>query len=161
MQKTINITKEEAIKFYNSSQDQGFKDLLETNFGKNFWKQDITDIVYDLESLRQYCRDKDISFYLPYTNNTQNILEKTLNAIYILVKVSEIYNEGTVLDWKNTNIYKYLPYIYFSGCSRVTDPAGAWCSGLRAPACFYLKNKELSTKSYNNFKKYWEDFWGI
>lgn len=161
MQKTINLTKEEAIKFYNSSQDQGFKDLLETNFGKNFWKQDITDIVYDLESLRQYCKNKDISFYLPYINNTQDSLEKTLNATYILTKVAEVYNEGTILNWENTNIYKYLPYTYFSGGSWVARPANDWASILYTPACLHLKNKELSTKSYNNFKKYWKDFWNI
>lgn len=161
MQQIINLTKEEAIKFYNSSQDQGFKDLLEKNFGKDFWKQDITNIVYDLESLRQYCKNKDISFYLPYVNNTQDSLEKTLNATYILAKVAKIYNEDVILDWKNSNIYKYLPYIYFSGCSRVADSAFGWSSGLGTPACLYLKNKELSTKSYNNFKKYWEDFWNI
>ena len=65
MQKTINLTKKEAIRFYNSAQDQGFKDLLETNFGKDFWKQEITDLVYDLDSLKEYCKNNNISFSLP------------------------------------------------------------------------------------------------
>jgi hypothetical protein len=160
MQKTINLTKKEAIKFYNSAQDQGFKDLLETNFGKDFWKQEITDLVYDLDSLKEYCKNNNISFSLPFRYNTQDSLEKTLNATYILAKVAKIYNEGTVLNWKNNNEYKYLPYLYFSSGSGVADGSSVWVSSLFASGCLYYKNSNLSTKSYYNFKKYWEDYWG-
>lgn len=161
MQKQINLTKEEAIKFYNSSQDQGFKDLLETNFGKDFYKQDITDIVYNLNSLENYINSNTKeTFRLPYNLNTSNKLERTLNAVYILSKVVEIYNEGTILDWKNNNQYKYLPYQYFSGSSGVVDPAVAWYFDLNAAGCLYYKNSNLSKKSYSNFKQYWEDYWG-
>jgi|694.fasta_scaffold17451_12 hypothetical protein len=162
MQKTINLTKKEAIKFYNSAQDQGFKDLLETNFGKDFWKQEITDLVYDLDSLKEYCKNNNISFSLPYLCDTQDSLEKTLNATYILAKVAKIYNKGTILNWKNNNEYKYLPYLYFSGGSGVAAGVSFyWDSDLFASYCLYYKNSNLSTKSYNNFKKYWEDYWGV
>lgn len=161
MNKTINLTKEQAIKFYNSSTDQGFKDLLETNFGKDFYKQDITDIVYDLNSLENYINNSTKeTFRLPYNINTTNKLEKTLNAVYILSKIAEIYNEGTILDWENNNQYKYLPYQNFSGVSWVVFPSVVWSSGLGAAGCLYYKNSELSEKSYNNFKQYWEDYWG-
>lgn len=161
MNKTINLTKEQAIKFYNSSTDQGFKDLLETNFGKDFYKQDITDIVYDLNSLENYINNSTKeTFRLPYNINTTNKLEKTLNAVYILSKIAEIYNEGTILDWENNNQYKYLPYQNFSGVSWVVFPSCVWGSGLDAAGCLYYKNSELSEKSYNNFKQYWEDYWG-
>ena len=161
MQKTINLTKEEAIKFYNSSQDQGFKDLLETNFGKDFWKQEITDIVYDIETLKSYINvNTSYAFIPPYNINTTNKLEKTLNAVYILSKIAEIYNEGTILDWKNNNQYKYLPYQNFSGLSGVVSPAYDWNFVLLAASCLYYKNSNLSRKSYSNFKQYWEDYWG-
>ncbi len=161
MNKTINLTKEQAIKFYNSSDDQGFKDLLETNFGKDFYKQDITDIVYNLNSLENYINNSTKeTFRLPYNINTTNKLEKTLNAVYILSKIAEIYNEGTILDWKNNNQYKYLPYHNFSGGSGVVYPAGGWVFYLDAACCLYYKNSNLSKKSYSNFKQYWEDYWG-
>ena len=52
MTKQLDITLEEAIKYYNSSSDNGFKQLLEDKFGKSFWKpKEITDVVYDLFTL--------------------------------------------------------------------------------------------------------------
>ena len=160
MNKTINLTKQEAIKFYNSSNDEGFKNLLETNFGKDFYKQDITDIVYDLESLKQYWNDNKQSYFkLPYDRCTNDKLEKTLNAVYILAKVAEVYNEGAVLSWKNTNEYKYLPYKYFSGVSCGVLSADVWNSCLSAAGCLYYKNKDISIKSHDNFKCFWEDYW--
>lgn len=161
MNKTINLTKEEAIKFYNSSNDQGFKNLLETNFGKDFHKQVITDIVYDFESLKQYWNDnKQSCFKLPYDRYTNDKIEKTLNSIYVLSKVAEIYNKNIKLDWTNNKQYKYLPYRSFSGGSCVVPSANFWFSCLHAAGCLYYKNGDLSTKSYDNFKCFWEDYWG-
>jgi len=160
MQKQINLTKEEAIKFYNSSTDQGFKDLLETNFGKDFYKQDITDIVYDLNSLIAYCDKKLIPFGLPY-NDPDYKIGKTLNAVYILSKVAEVYNEGTVLDWKNNVQYKYLPNKNFDRDFVNVNSSSNWYFQQNTIDSLYYKNSVLSKKSYNNFKQYWENYWGV
>ena len=80
----------------------------------------------------------------------------------VLSKVSEIYNEGTKLDWKNSNINKYIPHKYFKssgGCS--VDPSVSWYYGLYFSALLYYKSAELSEASYKNFKDYWEDFWVV
>lgn len=161
MQKTINLTKEEAIKFYNSSTDQEFKNLLETNFGKDFYKQDITDIVYDIETLEGYINvNTSYAFIPPYNINTTNKLERTLNAVYILSLVTEIYNGDTILNWKNSNQYKYIPYRSFSGVGWIVFPTYGWgAATLGSAGCLYYKNSILSKKSYDNFTQYWEDYW--
>lgn len=90
-----------------------------------------------------------------------NKFEKYINACSVLAKVAEVYNEGVILDWKNVNIYKYLPYKYYSGgsCS-VAASFVVWSFTPHASAFLYYKSEKLSKESYNNFKEYWKDFWG-
>lgn len=159
---TLELSLEEAIKYYNSSNDEGFKNLLEDKFGKDFHKpKDITSKVFNLSTLMDHFKnDLFEKFNLPYPDS-KNKFEKYLNACYILTKVAEVYNNGTVLDWKNTKQYKYLPYKYYSSCGFVVAPASGWRYSCEASGCLYYKSSELSTISYNNFKDYWEDYWGI
>ena len=156
MKNKIKLTKDEAIEFYNSSSDKGFKELLETNFGKDFYKQQkIYNKVNDLTSLSLELGYNPLIFKSP-----KNDFEKYINACALLSKVAEIYNENTILDWKNTNIYKYLPYKYYnngSSCSVVVS--SSWSSVLDTSAYLYYKSSLLSQKSYDNFKEYWEDYW--
>jgi len=152
--KQLNLTLEEAIKFYNNSNDIGFKQLLEQNFGKDFAKpKEIYNKVYDLNTLTQYLGYNPLIY-----PNPSNDFEKYINACSVLAKVTEIYNEGTILDWKDSNIYKYLPYKYFGGGSfRVSVYFGY--SLLDCSARLYYKSKKLTNKSYENFKEFWEDYW--
>jgi hypothetical protein len=124
---------------------------------KDYLPKDISEEVNNINSLESRIKD----FKTPYKLNTKDKLEKTLNAIYILTHVATIYNEGAILDWKNTSVYKYLPYKFFSGGSACVAPAVLWGSGLGSSAGLYYKNSNLSEKSYNNFKQYWEDLWGF
>lgn len=157
MKNKIELTKDEAIKFYNSSSDKGFKELLENNFGKDFYKQqEIYNKVNDLTSLSLELGYNPLIFKLP-----SNDFEKYINACSVLSKVSEIYNEGIILDWKNINIYKYLPYKYYNSGSGSVSDSDAWYYVLDASARLYYKSSELSKKSYKNFKEYWEDYWSF
>ena len=124
---------------------------------KDYLPKDISEEVNNINSLESRIKD----FKTPYSLNTKDKLERTLNAVYILTHVATIYNEGTILDWKNVNVYKYLPYKYFSGGSADVDPLSYWSNGLCCSAGLYYKNSDLSEKSYNNFKQYWEDLWGF
>lgn len=147
VKKTIKMSKEEAISYYNSSNDNGFKRLLEKTFSKDFFKpKDITDLVYDLKTLEEYFGDK---FKLPYDEDLDNDckLEASINAFYILSKVAEVYNEKTILDWKNINQHKYLPYKYFSpgGESGVNGSIG-WPS-----ACLLLVAYSTNLQSCHKF----------
>lgn len=156
MKKTLNLTKEEAIKYYNSSNDTGFKSLLEQTFGVEFAKPlVIYEKVNDLKSLIKHLGCSPLVF-----ENPKDKFQRYLNACAILAKVAEVYNEGTELNWRNTNIAKYMPYKYFraDGSCGVSGSCG-WCGSMYASARFYYKNAKLSEQSYNNFKEYWEDFW--
>jgi hypothetical protein len=154
---TLKLTKTQAIQYYNSSNDKGFKELLEKTFGKDFAKsKEIWEKVNNLETLTEYLGHNP----LIYPNPT-NSFEKYINACSVLVKVAKTYNEGTILDWKNINIYKYLPYKYNSSSGFAVCSAGVWVAGCAASAFLYYKNSNLSTQSYNNFKDYWEDFWAV
>ena len=123
---------------------------------KDYLPKDISEEVNNINSLELRIKD----FKTPYKLNTEDKLERTLNAVYILTHVATIYNEVTILDWKNTYVYKYLPYKFFSGGSACVCPALCWSDDLVCPAGLYYKNRILSEKSYNNFKQYWEDLWG-
>lgn len=154
---TLKLTKTQAIKYYNNSNDEGFKELLEKTFGKGFAKpQEIWEKVNDLNSLINHLGYNP----LIYPNPT-NSFERYINACSLLANVAKTYNEGTILNWKNTNIYKYLPYKYNSGSEFTVASAYYWCAGCYASAFLYYKNSNLSRQSYNNFKDYWEDFWAV
>lgn len=154
MKQQLDLTKEEAIKYYNSSNDKGFKDLLESKFGKDFYKQDITDIVYNLSSLQNHLDYNPLIF-----PNPSNKFEKYINACSLLAKVAEVYNEKQVVTW-NGNNYHYIPYKYFhlGGSARV-GVSHCWHFDLFASGYLYYNESIKSEKSYNNFKEYWEDYW--
>lgn len=154
--KKLEMSIEDAIVYYNSSSDNGFKQLLEDTFGKGFWKPKlITDKVNNIKTLFDHAH-----FELPYDLDSKNQFERYVNACVILAKVAECYNEGTVLDWNNINQYKYKPYKYSSGGRLIVGSDGLW-GALHGSAFTYYKSSELSTASYNNFKDIWEDYWSF
>ena len=55
-------------------------------------------------------------------------------------------NKGKVLDWKNTNIYKWSPYKYFSTGGWGVD-SSFWYSVLLYPTGFYFETEEKSNKA--------------
>ncbi len=119
----------------------------------------VLDSVYDLDTLCKYLKIKK-SDLLPFHEKTGDIHEKFLNACSVLTKVAQVYNEGVILDWKDMRIYKYLPYLYFSGGScLVTFRYGYYC--LDCPVGFYHKSEENAKEAYKNFKSYFEDYWGM
>lgn len=161
-QQTLKMSLEEAIKYYNNSLDLGFKELLESTFGKNFAKPKmITDLVYNISSLESYLNtNTQVGFCIPFNLDTRNKFERYLNACYILAKVAEVYNEKTVINWNNINEYKYIPYKYFS-CGGYSVDFHYWNVSCSVSGLLYYKSQELAKISYNNFKQYWEDYWQI
>lgn len=157
MTKTLKLDEKDALRLYPTASPE-FKSLLESNFGKEFFNQKITDKVHDIETLCEYLGIDEDDLFI-FKKNTKNKHERYINACNILPKIAEVYNEGTVLDWKNTNVYKHLPYLYFSGgsCGLLLY----WCTTLHCPVGFYYKSDELSKKSYENFQTIFEDFWGL
>lgn len=156
--KTLKLSDEKALELYKTA-DNSFKELLEENFGKEFFKPKlITDIVYDLDSLADYLKIKRKELFI-FSETTKDEHERYINACNILVKIAEIYNEGTILDWKNFSIYKWIPYLDFYNSGVVSF--NRWYSYLSGGSILYYKSEILAKQSYNNFQNIWEDYWGI
>jgi len=160
MSKSLKIDESEALRLYPTASKE-IQSIFESTFGKEFFKPKlITEIVFDIETLCEYLGVDEDSLFI-FNENTKVLSkhERFINASNILPKVAEVYNEGTILNWKKTNEYKYLPYLnFFGGSAEVSF--GGWSDSLRAPAGFYYKNDTLSRAAYKNFQKYFEDYWG-
>lgn len=158
--KTLKLSDEKALELYKTA-DNTLKQLLEENWGKDFFKPKlITDIVYDIETLCDYLNISERDLFI-FNKNTRDKHERYINACNILPKVAQVYNESTVLNWNNTSEYKYLPYLNFFSGSGVVLASLSWSYCLSAPSGFYYKSPNLSQTSYKNFQSFWEDFWGI
>jgi len=119
-------------------------------------KETISDKINSIEKLKECIKD----FKTPYNLDTVDKRQRAHNALYILLNVADIYNEGKTIEWGTK--YGYLPYKYFprgGGFSGVAT-SFSWRS-VFTPACLYYVNPKLSEASYENFKSYWEDFWTI
>jgi hypothetical protein len=157
--KTLKLSDEKALELYKTA-DDSFKSLLEENFGKEFFKPKlITEKVFDIETLCQYLEIDENELYI-FKKNTKDKHERHINACNILPKIAQVYNEGEILNWKNTNVYKYLPYLNFSHSGGVVVFTH-WRYILYGSFGLYYKTNELCESSYNNFQSVWEDYWGI
>jgi hypothetical protein len=155
--KSLKITEEKAIELYPTSSKE-MQEIFRNTFGEDFFKVEITDKVFDLDSLIKYLGEDPRP--IKCKGSTLSSFEKYLNACAVIAKVVEIYNEGTILDWKNTSIYKWIPYNYFGGGS-VCVAVDFWCHCLTSGSFNYYKSKELGQKGYNNFKIFYENYWNI
>ena len=79
----------------------------------------------------------------------------------VIAKITEIYNGGIKLDWKDGNICKYYPYKYFDSGSYRVSVLYTYFSSFLYSARFYYKSEKLTSKSYENFKEFWEDYWSV
>lgn len=158
MSKTLKIDESEALRLYPTASKE-IQSIFESTFGKEFFKPKvITEIVFDEETLAEHLGIDGDELFI-FDKNSKDKHERFINACNILPKVAEIYNEGKILNWNNTSEYKYLAYLNFYGGSAGVSFDG-WGDYLGTSAGFYYKNNDLSKASYNNFKKYFEDYWG-
>lgn len=157
--KTLKISNEKALELYKTASNE-LKQILEESFGVEFFElKKITDIVFNIETLCDYL-DIDESKLFIFPKNTKDLHERYINACNIIPKITNVYNQGTILDFKNSNQYKYLPYKYLSGGSLVVG-SGAWDYFFVAPGSFYYKDRLLAEKAFSNFKDIYEDYWNL
>lgn len=86
--------------------------------------------------------------------------EKYLNACARIPKLVEAYNEGTILDWKNNNEYKWIPRKYWSGSGWVVGP-DSWSTVLCYSGSHFFKSREITEDALSKFRETYEDFWMI
>jgi hypothetical protein len=157
--KKLQIDENQALKLYKTASNE-FKTVLENTFGKDYFNQKITDKIQNLDDILDYLDLEEGDVYV-YPKNTKDKYQRYMNACAIIPKIVEVYNEGEILNWKNTSQYKYLPCKYFSGGSwLVTDDrswaATAYCSGFS-----YYKSNQLANDALTKFRDIYEDFWNI
>lgn len=155
--KKLQITQEDAIRLYPTASKE-LKEIFESTFNKSIFKKKIYERVTNIKEL---CNELDIDEddLFIFDRNTTDKTEKLINATRVLLAVAGCYNEGTVLDWKNSNQYKYFQYKYLSHGAWLVY-SFSWYPLHCYPGGLYYKERILSEKAYENFKEFFEDFWG-
>lgn len=115
--KTLKLSNEKALSLYKNS-NQEWKEILEENYGKDFFKpKEITDIVFDIDSLCEYL-NIEYNDLVPYPT-PKDAFQKYMNSCALIPKIVKVYNEGIILDWSNQNQRKYYPWFKFENGSMV------------------------------------------
>ncbi len=154
MEKDIN-KRLSKLEEYVSEELESIRKEAKTSKPKDIKITDINNIE-DLYKRLGKERKNEIPFSKPKTS-----FEKYCNASMDMKTIAEAYNEGTKLDWKNSSIYKYLPYKYCS-CGAWLVGSHYWsASGGDCSLGFYFKSRELSDKAVSNFRSIYEDFWNF
>ena len=158
MKKKIEITEEEAIQYYNSSNDNGFKALLEKQFGVGFWKpKNIINQVKDFNDILRISGSK-LEDILPYKNprNKKQISQNNFAKIQL---IEEVLNQGWAPDWNNHNEYKYYPYFEHKlqgGWVCCVCRVRYYCSSIAVVA--YFKSSELAIFAGKTFIKEYSNY---
>jgi hypothetical protein len=155
---TIKLEGSTAKKIYKTA-DKELKSILEESFPAGFFSEKITDRIQDFDDVLEEL-GKTYEEVIPWKKPVTKA-QKSQNAFAKLQCIAEVYNEGTVSDWTNTSVYKYLPYKYFSGGSWSVHASHFWFSSLHCSGSIFYKSAELSSYSYDKFKDIWEDFWAV
>lgn len=79
-----------------------------------------------------------------YTHLPESKRERALNLQYI-DDIYELFNDGWIIDWNNSNQYKYYPYFRKNGSGWSLGGVGAVSVsfGSAVGSGFYGKNKEI------------------
>lgn len=155
--KILKISDSKAIELYKTASSE-LKEILEESFSKEFFKpKEITDFVYNLETLANYLGTNESDLYI--FKNAKTPFEKYINACAIIPKIVNIYNEGIELDWNNLNVSKYLPYFKKVGSGWVFDYFNCWNSSTIGSIGHYYKSSKLTIEGCENFKQIYIDFY--
>jgi hypothetical protein len=155
--KILKISEDKALNLYKDASKE-LKEILEDSFGKEFFKpKSITDRIKTIEDVFEELGE-DYNDYIPPFPKAKTKEEKSCNAQMLLFKIAKVYNEGTILDWKDSNQPKYFNYKYFSGGSCLVDSL-SWNTYCSYSAGLFYKSKSLSEDSYNKFKNIYNDYY--
>lgn len=144
------VVSNDLIKQAYAAADSDQKKLLQKHFDISFGRSTT------LAGIAKELGISEDSLYI-FPKDTKDKHERYLNACNIIPKISKVYNEGVVLNWKDTSQYKYMPYKNFD-YGRVV--VYSWAYTLFYSVGFYFKDNETAQAAYDNFSDLWEDFWG-
>lgn len=108
--KTLKIEEEKAILLYPKASEE-FKSMLESTFGTEIFKRNITERVKTYEDA---CNVLGINpENQPDVSDCENEDIKSILAYHKLIIIARALNEGWKPDWSNSNEYKYYPWFQY------------------------------------------------
>lgn len=145
-----------ATKIYKIASKE-IKEILEQRFGKEFFSESITDRVKNIEDVLRIA-GKTMNRVIPWKHKTLSKSQKSQNAKALIELITEVYNEGDILDFDNPNQYKYRPYFIKKGGSWVFYYSGFYISFCYGGFGEFFKNQKLSDDAASKFKSIYFDY---
>ncbi len=153
--KKLQIDEVNARKLYPTASKE-WKTTLEDTFGKEFFSQKITDRMKTWEDICEELNIDPINS-LPF-KKAKDKTERFLNASFKISKISEVLNEGTILDFNNSNQYKYYSYFTKKDSVWLVDSYCYDGSYASLGFGFYYKSSELALFAGNQFLDIYSDY---
>lgn len=150
----INIQKRDAITAYNKA-DNKEKALLENLFGKELFSQKLEDRIKTMDDVYSELGIDKASFEKSF------IFKEDLDAAKVRL-ITEVFNEGWLPDWTNSNETKYTCYFESKnggGFSRANDHGWSAATDVGSRLCF--KSRELALSVPKQFKTEFENYFLI
>lgn len=156
MIKNLKISEDKALILYKTA-SKDLKEILEESFGIDFFKpKKITDRIKTLKNVYEYLgkkREDEVPYKNPKTKK-----QRSLNAFVDIQNLSEVLNEGTVLNFTDKNQYKYYPYFERKALGWVFDDYYYYYFGSYMGFGFYYKSSELAIYAGTQFLNVYKDY---
>ena len=123
----------------------------------------IFEVVESFESIQTVedaCKhlgeiDDDVR-QLRLLQNVPNLNRRALAGQELLI-LAKALNDGTELNWEDSNEYKYIPWWYLGKDFRLYDVFD-YLRGSGSCAPLHYKSRDLAQYSADNFKEIWKDY---
>jgi len=107
--KKLKLSDEKALELYKNA-DPVFKALLEENWSKEFFNQEITDRV---RTVQDAFRIENIDYEGFMLNFAKAGVRQNFISTAILEVIAKVLNEGWKPNWKDSNEGKFYPYFVY------------------------------------------------
>ncbi len=154
--KPLVIEEKEAKTLYKTASKE-FKTVLENTFGKEYFLEDITTKIKNFNDILKIS-GKTLKEILPY-KTPKNKQQRSLNALVKIQLITEVLNQETILDFLNTNQYKYLPWFKkVVGSGWVVHSYHSYSVASDAGFGTFYKSEKLALFAGNTFLDIYKDY---
>jgi len=112
MTKTLKIEELTAKKLYKTAAPE-LKEILEQSFGKEFFSEELTDIIKNYSDVCKKLNTKELTEkdFKQFGDDAKKML-----AFHQIKNIENLFNQGWIKDWSNKSQYKYYPYFEVLSC---------------------------------------------
>ncbi len=154
--KPLVIEEKEAKTLYKIASKE-FKIVLENTFGKEYFIEDTTTKIKNFDDILKLS-GKTLKEILPY-KTPKNKQQRSINALVKIQLITEVLNQGTILDFLNTNQYKYLPWFKkVVGSGWVVTSYASYCLHTVDGFGTFYKSEKLALFAGNTFLDIYKDY---